>query len=133
MNEINKKILILVIEDETILANALKEKLENEGFKVSSAYDGVEGLILALKEHPDLILLDLLIPKVDGMEIIKKLQEDSWGKNAKLIILTNVSDSTRMSKGWEISKNKAYPYVLKTDISLEEIVSKIKKELEIKS
>ena len=62
MNEVNKKILILVIEDETILANALKEKLENEGFKVSSAYDGAEGLALALQEHPDLILLDLLIP-----------------------------------------------------------------------
>ena len=72
MNKLNQKILILVVEDEEILAKTLQDKLVSEGFEVLKAYDGVEGLKLATNEHPDLILLDLLMPKMDGMGMLKK-------------------------------------------------------------
>ncbi len=127
----NKKVLILVVEDEKILADTLKERLESEGFKVTNAYDGLEGYNLAITEHPDLILLDLLLPKVDGLSMLKKLREDSWGLHAKIIILTNVSDPTKVAEGMKIGVGDVYEYLVKTNWSLDYVVARIKKRLKI--
>ncbi|MFZ2072128.1 MAG: response regulator [Minisyncoccia bacterium] len=129
----NKK-LILIVEDEKILSNLLKEKLEEEGFDVAVAYDGLEFLRLALERHPDLILLDILIPKVDGMTMLKKFREDPWGAHANVIILTNISDVSKMAEGVEIGldRNTTYEYLVKSNWPISDVVSKIKERLKIK-
>jgi CheY-like chemotaxis protein len=133
MNKLNKKILILIVEDEKILADTLKEKLEEEGFDVFNVYDGLEGFNVAIKEHPDLILLDLLMPKVDGIKMINKLRQDPWGASAKIIILTNVANSANLSNHNDV-KNiclEDCEYLVKTDWSLDKITDLIKKKLDI--
>lgn len=135
MTKLNKKILILIVEDEKILADTLKEKLESEGFDVFNTYDGLEGFNVAIKEHPDLILLDLLMPKVDGIKMLNKLRQDPWGAHAKVIILTNVANPANPNNDADV-KNVCLEdcdYLLKTDWSLEKITDLIKKKLEINS
>ena len=132
MSEVKKRILILVIEDEEILTRALEEKLLVEGFDVSIATNGIDGLKLALKEHPDLILLDVLIPKLDGATLLKGLREDSWGAHAKVIILTNVKETGKMNEMMNVGldvPNNTFDYLVKTDLSLSAIVDKIKLRL----
>ena len=132
MSQLNKKVLILVVEDEKILADTLKERLEQEGFDVSSAYDGEEGLKLALNQHPDLILLDLLLPKIDGITVLNKLNKDTWGSNAKVIILTNVNDPDNVIMKTGLSGlKKDYEYLIKTNWSLDAVVYKIRKTLKL--
>ena len=131
MDKNNKKILILVVEDEKILSDTLKERLVNEGFNVINAFDGLEGFNLAITEHPDLILLDLLLPKVDGLSMLKKLREDAWGAHAKVIILTNVSDPTKVAEGMKVGVGDVYEYLVKTNWSLDYVVARIKKRLKI--
>ena len=132
MRKLNKKILILLVEDEDILVRTLKEKLMEEGFIVDTANNGVDGLKLALTEHPDLILLDILIPKLDGATMLKGLRVDSWGAHADVIILTNVKETDKLNEmmniGLDIPNNK-FEYLVKTDLSLASIVDKIKQRL----
>ncbi|MFA6476080.1 MAG: response regulator [Candidatus Paceibacterota bacterium] len=133
MISLKKKVLILVVEDEEILSRTLAEKLASEGFDVSTAYDGEEGLQKALKDHPDLILLDLLMPKVDGLTLLKKLREDPWGVNAQVMILTNVSDPVKVAEGMHAGIDGTYEYLVKSNWSLEDVIARIKQKLEIKS
>jgi len=132
MNDSNRKFLILVIEDEKILADVLEERLQKEKFEVIKSYNGLEGLELALNKHPDLILLDLLMPKMNGLEVIKKLGEDTWGLSAKVIIFTNLSDSANvvLSTGI-IGLGKNYEYMIKAESTLEDVVLKIEQKLGI--
>jgi two-component system response regulator VicR len=127
----NLKILILVVEDEKILAETLEEKLTAEGFTVVVAYDGVEGLKLATDKHPDLILLDLLMPKMDGMSVLRTLREgNSWGKNVPVIILTNLTSADEQRNKDIVDLEPTY-YFMKTDKSITEIIEKIKERLRI--
>lgn len=128
-----KKILILVVEDEKIIAHTLKERLTREGFDVLDVYDGEQGLKVAFNEHPDLILLDLLMPKMDGFTFLKEINKDPWGVNAKVIIITNVSKSDKIDEGINKNLGEKYDYLIKSNWSLEKIVSLIKKRLDIKN
>ncbi len=131
MTKEDLNILILVVEDEKILADTLEEKLVSEGFNVTKAYDGEEGLKLAMSKHPNLILLDLLMPKMDGMAFLKELRKDaSWGKNVPVIILTNLSSHDEQRNKDIVELEPSY-YFMKTDKSTEEIVEKIKERLNI--
>ena len=125
-----KKILILVVEDEKILVNTLEEKLLEEGFDVIKAYNGIDGFTLALSEHPNLILLDLLMPKMDGMSMLKELRKDDWGKTVPVIILTNLTAGDE-ERNKNITKLEPSYYFMKTEKSLEEIIEKIKEILNI--
>lgn len=130
MNKLNNKILL--VEDEDILLSPLTEKLRLENFKVNVAKDGERGLQLALSEHPDIILLDILLPKSDGLEMLKKLRKDEWGKDARVIILTNLKDTDKINEMMSISldiPNSTFDYIIKTDMSLDEIIDKIKLRL----
>lgn len=131
MTKENLNILILVVEDEKILADTLEEKLVSEGFNVTKAFDGEEGLKLAMSKHPNLILLDLLMPKMDGMAFLKELRKDvSWGKNVPVIILTNLSSHDEQRNKDIVELEPSY-YFMKTDKSVEEITEKIKERLGI--
>lgn len=92
---------ILVIEDDLPVQKVLSEKLTAEGLEISVASDGEKGLKMALTDHPDMILLDLVMPNMDGMTMLKKMREDDWGKGAKVIILTNLSDAYKVEEASE--------------------------------
>ena len=122
----NKKILI--VEDEQPMLDALKDKLVSEGFVVVGARDGEEGLATAFREHPDLILLDLIMPKMDGISMIKNLRSDAWGHKVPVIILTNLSPDNNIIK--TIEENSPAFYLVKSDWNINDIVSKIRDLLE---
>lgn len=126
MQQQQKKILI--VEDEEGLRDILAEELEQEGVKVLHAADGQEGLDLALQEHPNLILLDLLMPNVDGLTMLENLRKDSWGKDAKVVILTNAEND--VEKVAKALNNDVFEYLVKTRWSLEAVVERVKEKLE---
>ncbi len=121
----NEKIILLV-EDETSLRNVLCDELAQAGFSMLEAKNGAEGLEVALHSHPDLILLDIIMPVMDGMTMLKKLREDVWGKDAKVIILTNVNEVGKIS---EAVAGKTFDYFIKSDKKLEELVAIVKNRL----
>jgi two-component system chemotaxis response regulator CheY len=125
---------ILVIEDEESLRSALVGILEKEGFGVEQAENGKEGLEKALKSHPDLMLVDLLMPVMSGVDMVKKLQKDTWGQDAELMFLTNVDDPTTVAEVTsELTGNVTiYDYLIKSDWDLDKIVKEIKTKLGIK-
>src|SRR3989344_655475 len=105
---------ILFVEDDETLHRMYKTFLQNRGYVVTSAYDGVKGLQKALSEHPDIILLDIRMPKMDGMTLLSKLREDAWGKDAKVIILTNLEASDEIMKG--IVADRPHYYLIKSNV-----------------
>jgi DNA-binding response OmpR family regulator len=117
----NKK-KILIIDDDVNLSNVLTDKLNLSGFEAVSAGDGEDGLKKALEIHPDVILLDLVMPKMDGLEMLKKLREDPWGKGAKVIVLTLLEEVDYIAKAVE---SAVYGYIIKTEYSLDGIVKKV--------
>lgn len=114
---------ILFIEDEPSLQKTVGEILEQENFKVLRALDGEVGINLARTEKPDLILLDLILPKKDGFRIIQELRADQATANLKIIVLTNLESSTDVERALELG---ATTYLVKTNYELEEVVQKIK-------
>jgi len=119
---------ILIVEDERSLSSALVDKLTHEGFIAITAKNGEEGLEVALREHPDLILLDIVMPVMDGMAMLKKLREDAWGKSAKVIFLTNLSDNEKLS---EAMGSEVFEYFVKSDWKIEDVVAKVREFLGI--
>lgn len=117
---------ILIVEDDASLRKALLEKLEREGFAVSEAENGEEGLEVALRERPDLVLLDIVMPRMDGLTVLSTLRKDSWGKSAKVVMLTNLSDGESVLKSLN---DAAFDYLVKADWKLEDIVKKIRERL----
>jgi len=119
---------ILIAEDEPQLRKMLVDKFSVSGFVVFGAEDGKVALGTALKEHPDLILLDILMPVMDGMEMLRALRKDPWGKDALVIFLSNLRDSERILEGVELS---VHEYFVKSDWKLEDIVKKVTEKLGI--
>ncbi len=119
---------ILLVEDEPAIARAMADKLTTEGFTVLRASDGEEGLSLATKEHPDLILLDVVMPKMDGMTMLGSLRKDAWGKEAKVIFLTNLSEMEAVQKATELG---VFDYIVKSDWKLSDVVRKVREKLEM--
>ena len=117
---------ILFIEDERALQKTVGEVLRQEGFEVLSAEDGEVGLRLAKSEKPDLILLDLILPKKDGFEIIEELKKNPETADLKIIVLTNLGSSKDVERAIGLG---ATTYLGKIDYELEEVVSKIKEFL----
>jgi two-component system response regulator VicR len=117
---------ILIVEDEEPMQLALKDILTSEGFSCLEAKNGLEGLDMALEKHPDLILLDILMPKMNGIRMLKILRTNDWGKKAKVIILTNYDEREDVAAALE---NEVYDYFVKTDIKITEVVQKIKEKL----
>lgn len=118
---------VLIVEDEAPLRNAVSDILSFEGFQVFQAKNGQEGLDIALTEHPDLILLDLMMPVMDGLTMLEKLREDKeWGKSASVILLTNINDPDKVAQATEAG---SYDFLVKSDWNIEDVVRKIKTRL----
>lgn len=117
---------ILFIEDESALQKTFGDLLTQEGYKMIPALDGETGLKLAKKEKPDLILLDLILPKIHGFQVLKELKEDPETKEIPIIILTNLEKIGDVEKALELG---ATTYLVKANYTLEEVLEKIKKAL----
>ena len=113
---------ILFIEDESSLQKTVGEILTQEGFTVLKALDGEVGLSLAKKESPNLILLDLILPKKDGFEVMEELKKDKSTQDIPIIILTNLEGSKDVERALSLG---ATTYLVKTNYNLEEVVKKI--------
>lgn len=122
--------IVLVVDDEQSLLKALTEKLVVEGFNVLKANNGSEGLEISLSKKPDLTMLDLMMPVMDGKEMIKKLREDEWGATVPVIVMSNVTDTQSIydmiSTG---TSQRPNDYLVKSDTSLESILEIIKSHL----
>lgn len=121
----NQKKVILIAEDEPPMLRILSDKLTESGFYTLSATNGEEGLEQALTHHPDVVVLDILMPKLNGMDMLKKLREDKWGKTVPVVMLTNVSADTNETLQAIVTTQPAY-YFVKSNTKLEDIVEKIK-------
>ncbi|MEK7624880.1 MAG: response regulator [Patescibacteria group bacterium] len=119
---------VLIVEDEEALLKILASGLGENEFKVLTAKDGEEGLKVALEEKPDLILLDLLMPKMDGITMLKRLRDgdSEWGKKVKVIILTNLEDQDKLSAAVE---NRVYDYMIKSNWNISDVLKKVRVEL----
>lgn len=127
----NKK-TILIVEDDLALRSALRDKLVDSGLGVIEAKDGEEGLKIALAEHPDLMLIDIVMPKMGGLAMLGQIRKDDWGKDVKCIILTNVDDIGEIDRAMKLVDIEGYgsfEYFVKTDVKIEEVVEKVKQKL----
>lgn len=115
---------VLIIEDESAIRRIIMDKFSESGFSVIEAEDGEVGLRLAFAEKPDIILLDLMMPKVDGLMVMEDLRKDEWGKSVPIIILTNFSADDHITN--EVVKHEPSYYLLKTDWPIEEVVEKVR-------
>jgi DNA-binding response OmpR family regulator len=118
---------VLVVDDNESLTTVLVDKLKLSGLDATSATDGEDGLSKALNIHPDIILLDLLMPKMDGLTMLKNLREDKWGKDCKVIVLSLVEEMDYISKAVDYN---VFGYIVKTNYTLDGMVEKIKLALE---
>jgi DNA-binding response OmpR family regulator len=117
---------ILFIEDESALQKTFRDILEKEGYQMISALDGESGLRLAKSEKPDLILLDLILPRKDGFEVLKELKEDEATRGIPVIVLTNLEDIQSVERAIGLG---ATTYLVKAQYTLEEVIQKVKKAL----
>lgn len=118
---------ILLVEDDPMIVRMYQRKLEKDGFKVSLAFNGEEGLEALKKEKPDIILLDIMMPKMNGIEMLKIVKADPVFKDIPVVILTNLGDRPE-----DVQKSKdfgAEDYWVKANVSLKEVAERIKKIL----
>ncbi len=118
---------VLLVEDDSFLANIYKTKFELEGFKVSVSSDGASGLADAKKKKPDIVLLDILLPKMDGFSVLTQLKKDAATKDIPVILLTNLGQKDDVEKGMELG---AVDYLIKAHFKPSETVAKVRKVLE---
>lgn len=116
---------ILIIEDDRSLQNALVEILSKEGYETTSAFDGEEGVQKAGTEKPDLVLLDLILPKKDGYEVLAEIKKGP-NENIPVLILTNLEEIDNVQKALDLG---ATTFMVKSDFSLKDIIEKIKQNL----
>jgi len=121
-----KKRTIVLADDEAFIALAYQEGLERAGFTVVVAHDGEEAVAKTRKTMPDLVLLDLIMPKMNGFEVLKALKADAKTKNLKVVILSNLSQHSDEN---EARKAGAVDFMVKADHSLKEVVERVQTHL----
>ncbi len=117
---------ILIVEDDSFLLSMYVTKMEMSEYSVLQAVDGKQALKLALEKMPDLILLDILLPAMDGFEVLKALRENPKGKDMPVILLTNLGQKEEIEKGLAMG---ASDYLIKAHFTPQEVMSKIEKVL----
>jgi len=117
---------ILIIEDDKFLRELISRKLSGESFDVAEAVDGEEGVKKVKEENPDLVLLDLILPGIDGFEVLSKVKEDPKVSSIPIIILSNLGQREEVEKGLKLG---AVDYLIKAHFTPGEIIEKIKNVL----
>ncbi|PIP25028.1 MAG: response regulator [Candidatus Nealsonbacteria bacterium CG23_combo_of_CG06-09_8_20_14_all_36_12] len=117
---------VLILEDDKFLRELIAQKLQREGFLISEAIDGEEGLKKIKEEKPDLVLLDLILPGIDGFEVLKKIKDDESTSQIPVIVLSNLGQKDDVDRGIKLG---AVDYLIKAHFTPREIIEKIKKAL----
>ena len=118
-----KKILIALVEDDQLIAEMYVTKFKKEGFDIQHALDGLAGLELVKKINPDIILLDIIMPKLDGFQVLQQLRAEVAFKATPIILLTNLGQEEDVEKGRQLG---ATDYFIKTNFTPAAIVDKVK-------
>ncbi|MDH5442470.1 MAG: response regulator [Candidatus Nomurabacteria bacterium] len=113
---------ILIIEDDDFLRSLAVTKLQKEGFTISTSADGGDYRDLISKQKPDVLLLDLLLPKISGFDILKDLKEDATTKDIKVVIFSNLGSEEDIERGTQLGADE---YLVKASFTLDELVDKI--------
>ncbi len=127
MADADKK-TILIIEDEAPLRKALVEEFKDAGYDVHEAKDGMEGLEVALREHPNIVLLDQLMPKLNGIGMLKQLRVDDWGATVPVVMATNMSTTDTINEAIDAGAND---YFIKSEVSIADIVRLVEDRLNL--
>ena len=117
---------IAIVEDDPFIVQMYKSKFELSGYDVKTAGDGIEGLALVADFKPDVILLDLMMPKMSGVETLTKLRAQPGGDKFKIIVLSNMGDTDTVAKIKEIGYDD---YIIKADLTPSEVEARVKKLL----
>jgi DNA-binding response OmpR family regulator len=117
---------IAIVEDDIAIVQMYQLKFRAEGYEVAFAEDGEQGLQLIEEFQPDIVLLDLMMPVMNGTEVLKKLRKEDWGKDLKVIVLTNMSESEAPDEMNELGVEE---YIVKSDLTPKEVTAKIKQAL----
>lgn len=118
---------ILLVEDDSFLSNIYQTKFTKEGYQVALAGDGEEALKAVKTKKPDIVLLDVLLPKLDGFAVLEKLKKDPETKDIPVILLTNLGQRDDVDRGLQLG---AADYLIKAHFKPSETVEKVKKVLE---
>lgn len=118
--------LIVIVEDDRFLSKMYTDKFQIEGFNVLTAADGEEGLNLILEKKPKLVILDMMLPKSSGYDLLVKLRKDPYGKNVPVIALTNLAQKDEAKKALELG---AKEYLVKAMYTPDEVIEKVKHHL----
>lgn len=119
---------ILIVEDSESYLEVLTKKLGEEVFELFTAKDGYEGLEKASEHKPDIIIIDLLMPKMNGIQLMTELRAKDWGKTITFLILTNLNPDEELMKA--IDNNKPAYYMIKPQITLDELAAKVREIIE---
>lgn len=117
---------ILVVEDDDFLRSLIVNKLQKEGYVVSTEVDGATAIEKIVNNQPDLVILDLMLPAVAGLDILSEIRKNKEWKDIKVVIYSNLRDEQDIRKGLELGVSE---YLVKTNFTLEELLRKVKKHL----
>lgn len=121
----NKKVLI--VEDDLPTVDALAFKLNQKGIPASTALNGEEAIARLKREHYDLVLLDILLPKKSGFDVIEEVRHNGQSKDAKIIMVTNLGQEENVKKAMALGANE---YIVKANVSINDLAERVVKELE---
>ena len=117
---------ILIVEDDNFLISVYSKKFSAEGYEVFQVMDGQKAFNIIKEKSPDLILLDIMLPGINGLEILKQIQENEQTKKIPVIMLTNVSEKSEIDRAFSLG---AKDYIIKTFFTPAEVLEKIKKHI----
>ncbi|MBP9758190.1 response regulator [Candidatus Dojkabacteria bacterium] len=122
-------IKILLVEDEAPLLGAMTVKLKKAGFTVLQAYNGREGLEIAMKEFPNIVITDIVMPEMDGLQMIQNIRKDKqWGVSVPIILLTNLNDFNHVATAMEYG---VHDYLVKSNWKLKDLLETVKNKLNL--
>lgn len=119
---------LLIVEDDEALSSLLADKFRADGFEVVLSVDGQDGLKQALSWKPDMILLDIVMPKMDGMTMLHKLREHEESKAMQIILLTNLSDTDKV---YEAMSNGVFDYLVKSNWEIDDLVKEVRAKMSL--
>jgi two-component system response regulator MprA len=118
-----KKVKVAIIEDDIAIVQMYRTKFENEGYDVATAPDGAGGLELIESFDPDIILLDLMMPNMNGLDMLSRLRSQAGGREAKVVVLTNMGDTETATR---VYKMAADDYIVKAEMTPKQVAERVK-------
>ena len=130
ITSMSTKIKVAIIEDDIAIVQMYRTKFESEGYEVETAGDGITGLELISSFAPDIILLDLMMPNMDGLDMLQRLRGTQQGKTACVVVLTNMGDTETATK---VYKMAADDYIVKAEMTPKQVAERVRLLLEKRS